>query len=160
MNEATVSRHVLAASFDTPDSASRAATVVIVADGGKIANTAVIRVTPDGTPTFVESKDWGAGRGALVGGTIGLIGGPLGVLAGGAIGGFTAKLRDVGFPDSDLKRLGKSLEADHSVVVFEIADDAVPSATGILESLSARQIVTQRVDADLAAVFAAEPRTV
>ena len=63
----------------------------------KIGNTAVLSVRPDGKAKFVESKDWGAGRGALLGGAIGILGGPLGIIAGGSIGALVSKLRDSGF---------------------------------------------------------------
>src|SRR5437773_6812506 len=94
---ATSNRQILAAAFGTPDGGSRGAGAVGGAFPDKIGNTAVLHVKPDGTAKFVESKDWGAGRGALLGGVIGIIGGPVGVLAGGGIGALAAKLRDSGF---------------------------------------------------------------
>ena len=64
----------------------------------------------DGKVKFIESKDWGAGRGALLGGAIGIIGGPIGILAGGSIGALTSKLRDSGFKNNQLETLGKSMQ--------------------------------------------------
>ena len=75
-------RKILAASFPTPEGGSRAGGAMAGALPEKIGNTAVLYVKPDGSAKFVESKDWGAGRGALLGGAIGLIGGPVGVVAG------------------------------------------------------------------------------
>lgn len=46
---------------------------------------------------FIETKDWGAGRGALLGAAIGVIGGPIGILADGGVGALAAKLGDSGF---------------------------------------------------------------
>lgn len=153
----TTTRQILAAAFATPDGASRAAAAVVGAQPEKVGNTAVLYVRPDGTPKFVESKDWGAGRGALLGGVIGLIGGPLGVLAGSGIGVLATRLRDMGFPNDQLTKLGATLTQNDSVVVFEIAADAVSAATQVLEALSAVQIVTAPVDSDVADLFATEP---
>lgn len=157
MTKHATSHAILAATFGTPDGASRAAGAIASSHPGKVANIAVVYVKPDGTPKFFESNDWGSGRGALVGGAIGLIGGPLTALAGGAIGVLATKLRDKGFPDVELKRLGADLGPDQSAVVVEIMTDGVPSATGILESLGASQVVTQSVGADVAALFGRDP---
>ena len=102
-------RKILAASFPTPDGGSRAAGAIGGALPDKVGNTAVLFVKPDGKAKFVESRDWGAGRGALVGGVIGIIGGPIGILAGGTIGALASKLRDSGFKNDQLEALGKSL---------------------------------------------------
>ena len=110
-------RNLIAATFPTPDAGSRAAAAVGGAFPDKIGNAAVLFVKPDGTAKFVESKDWGAGRGALLGGAIGIIGGPLGILAGGSIGALTSKLRDSGFKNDQLERLGTSLAPNNSAVV-------------------------------------------
>ncbi len=63
----------------------------------------------------------GVGKGALVGGALGLLAGPPGVIAlgaiGAALGGLTAKLDDVGFDDTRLKKLGERLEPDKAAIV-------------------------------------------
>ena len=66
-------RKILAASFTTPDGGSRAAGALGGSMRDRIGNTAVLFVRPDGKAKFIESKDWGAGRGALLGGAIGII---------------------------------------------------------------------------------------
>src|SRR5256885_16788227 len=99
-------RKILAASFTTPDGGSRAAGALGGAMRDEIGNTAVLFVRPDGKAKFVESKDWGAGRGALLGGAIGIIGGPIGVLAGGWIGHLASKLADSGLQNNHLHHLG------------------------------------------------------
>src|SRR5262249_58456289 len=101
----------------------------------KVGNVAVLHVKPDGKPKFVESKDWGAGRGALLGGVIGIIGGPIGILAGGGVGALAAKLRDSGFKNDQLEHLRRSLGPNSSAVVVEIAADAVPTAQQLLKVL-------------------------
>jgi uncharacterized membrane protein len=147
------SRKILAATFETPDGGSRGAGAVGGAYPDKVGNAAVLHVRPDGTVKFVESRDWGAGRGALLGGVIGIIGGPIGILAGGGIGALAAKLRDSGFKNDQLERLGTSLGPNCSAAVIEIAADAVPTAEVLLTTLGAKQIVHEEIDAGVADLF-------
>lgn len=152
----TSERKILAAAFPTPDGASRAAGAVGGAYPEKVGNTAVLRVDANEKVKFVESKDWGAGRGALVGGAIGIIGGPVGVLAGGGIGALAAKLRDSGFKNDQLEELGRSLSAESSAVVIELASDAIPVARELLKPLGAQAIVVEDLDASVASLFDAD----
>src|SRR5215475_12773199 len=131
-------RKILAATFTTPDGGSRGAGALGGGMRGKIGNTAVLYVRPDGKAKFVESKDWGAGRGALLGGAIGILGGPIGIVAGGSIGALAAKLRDSGFKNDQLETLGKSLGPGSSAVVLEIAGDAVETSRQLLNTLGAQ----------------------
>src|SRR5262245_8791205 len=149
-------RNILAATFSTPDGGSRAAGAIGGSLPDKVGNSAVLFVKPDGKAKFVESKDWGAGRGALLGGAIGIIGGPLGILAGGTIGALTAKLRDSGFKNDQLEQLGKSLGPNSSAVVVEIASDAVETAKELLEPLGAKEDVVEDVDSRVATRFEQE----
>ena len=153
---ADASRKIMAASFLTPDGGSRGGGSVGGAFPDKVGNVAVLHVKPDGKAKFVESKDWGAGRGALLGGAIGIIGGPLGIVAGGGIGALAAKLRDSGFKNDQLEQLGKSLTPNGSAVVLEIAADAVPTAEQLLRTLDAQEVVVEEVDANVANIFAEE----
>jgi len=61
------------------------------------------------------------GIGALVGGALGLLAGPVGVItfsaAGAVLGGISAKLDDVGFDDQRLKMLGETLDPGKSAIV-------------------------------------------
>jgi uncharacterized membrane protein len=146
-------RKILAASFDTPDGGSRAAGAIGGSMPDKIGNTAVLFVNPEGKAKFVESKDWGAGRGALLGGAIGIIGGPIGILAGGGIGALTSKLRDSGFKNDQLEQLGKSLGPNDSAVVVEIAADGIDTAKELLKPLGANEVVVEDIDSSVAALF-------
>ena len=154
-------RKIIAATFETPDGGSRAAGAIGGSMGDKIGNTAVLFVRPDGKAKFVESKDWGAGRGALLGGAIGIIGGPIGILAGGSIGALVSKLRDSGFKNDQLELLGKSLQPNTSAVVVEIAGDAIETAKQVLEPLGAQNFVVEDLDESVASLFAQdeEPET-
>lgn len=147
-------RKIVAASFDTRDGGSRGAGAVGGAFPDKAGNAAVLAVKPDGKVTFVESKDWGAGRGALLGAAVGIIGGPLGMLAGGGIGALAAKLRDSGFEDEQLEQLGRSLQPNGSAAVIELAADAAETAEQLLRALGAAQVVVEDVDASVAELFA------
>ena len=153
---ATTNRQILAGTFATPDGGSRGAGAVGGAFPDKIGNAAVLHVKPDGTAKFVESRDWGAGRGALLGGVIGIIGGPAGMLAGGGIGALAAKLRDSGFKNDQLEQLGKSLAPNSSAAVLEIAGDAVPTAEQLLRTLGAQNVVTEPLDSSVAELFSGE----
>jgi uncharacterized membrane protein len=61
------------------------------------------------------------GIGALVGGALGLLAGPVGVItfgaAGAVLGGLSAKLDDVGFDDNRLEMLGETLEPGKSAIL-------------------------------------------
>lgn len=149
-------RTILAASFTTIDGGTRGAASVGGAFPDRVGNTAVLVVRDDGKVKFVESKDWGAGRGALMGGVIGILGGPLGILAGGGIGALASKLRDSGFKNSQLETLGKSMQPGSSAAVIEISQDAVPQAEQILKVLNATQIVTEAIDSSVAELFEGE----
>jgi hypothetical protein len=63
-------------------------------------------------------------------------------------------LRDNGFPDPELQRLGESLGQYESAVVFDIGTDAVAAATKVLESLEATRIVEKPIDSSVATLFA------
>jgi Protein of unknown function (DUF1269) len=149
-------RKILAASFATIDGGSRGGGSIGGAYPDKVGNVAVLVVKPDGKAKFVESKDWGAGRGALLGGAIGIIGGPLGIVAGGGIGALAAKLRDSGFKNDQLEQLGKSLSPNGSAVVLEIASDVVPTAEQLLKTLGAQEVVVEDVDTSVAGLFTDE----
>jgi uncharacterized membrane protein len=153
---ADLNRKIVAASFTTPDGGSRGAGAVAGAFHDKVGNTAVLLVRPDGTVKFAESKDWGAGRGALIGGAIGIIGGPLGMIAGGSIGALASKLRDSGFKNDQLEQLGKSLGVGGSAAVVEIAADAVPTAEQLLKTLGAVDVVVEEIDSSVASLFEAD----
>jgi hypothetical protein len=150
------SRKILAASFATLDGGSRGAGSVGGAFPEQVGNTAVLHVKPDGGVKFVETRDWGAGRGALVGGIIGIIGGPIGMVAGGSVGALASKLRDSGFKNDQLEQLGKSLGPNGSAVVIEIGAGVVPTARELLHVLGAQEIVVEDVDTSVAGLFEGE----
>ena len=98
-------RKILAASFATPEGGSRGGGALGGAMRDKIGNTAVLYVRPDGRRSS-SSRRTGRRAGALLGGAIGILGGPLGIIAGGSIGALVSKLRDSGFKNDQLEQLG------------------------------------------------------
>jgi uncharacterized membrane protein len=87
-------------------------------------DTAVIMVDPDGTFHIKDSEDVGmgkgAGRGAIVGGLIGLLAGPAGVVIGAGTGALIGGLfneGDDGFKDEGLEALAEKLKPGSSAIV-------------------------------------------
>jgi uncharacterized membrane protein len=91
-----------------------------------IEDAAVITKDADGKVKIKETADMGAGKGATIGaitgGVLGLLAGPVGwvALGGAAIGGLAAKLHDAGFPDHQLKQIGEKLTPNSSALVAVI----------------------------------------
>ena len=94
----------------------------------------------------------GVGKGALVGGALGLLAGPPGVIAlgaiGAALGGLTAKLDDVGFDDTRLERLGEALQPGKSAILAVIEIKAKNEIVAELESLGAK-VATESLPKDI-----------
>src|SRR5256885_10457128 len=126
-------RMILAASFTTIDGGTRGAASVGGAFPDRVGNTAVLVVRDDGKVKFIESKDWGAGRGALLGGAIGVIGGPIGVLAGGSIGALLSQLRDSGFKNDPPPPTRQTPPPENPTVRGGVAGGAVRTAEHALE---------------------------
>jgi len=93
---------------------------------------AVVRRSAEGKVHIKETGDMstgkGAGIGALIGGVIGLLGGPAGVVlgagAGAAIGGVAAH-GDAGFDNDSLKEIGAALPSGTSALVATTSKDFV-----------------------------------
>ena len=88
-----------------------------------------------------------AGLGALVGGALGLLAGPVGLItlgaAGAIIGGISAKMDDVGFDDSRLKLLGESLEPGKSAILAVLETKYVEKLVEELQNRGARVAVEE-----------------
>ena len=123
----------------------------------KIQNAAIIRKDKQGKLHIDETKDMKGGKGALIGGVTGAV---LGILSGGAtlaisgagalIGGLTAKLRDSGFKDERLERLGKNLPPGSSAIVAVIDHIWVAELERELQQAGA-DVLTDAISADVAA---------
>lgn len=83
----------------------------------RIEDAAIVDKDDNGRIRLVQSKDINPGQGASAGGLygslIGIIGGPIGMLAGGALGaaagGLWGKLRDIGIEDDHMKEMGERI---------------------------------------------------
>ena len=91
---------------------------------------AVIKQDAQGKVKYHETGDMGVGKGAgigaLVGGVLGILGGPAGVAlgagAGAAVGGAIAT-RDTGFKNENLKTIGLALKPGNSAVAIITSHD-------------------------------------
>jgi uncharacterized membrane protein len=88
-----------------------------------------------------ETSAKGAGIGALIGGALGVLAGPPGVVAfgalGAAIGGLSAKLDDAGFNDARLQKLGQKLQPDQAAIVVVTEGNYAQKLTEELQARAA-----------------------
>jgi uncharacterized membrane protein len=127
-----------------------------------IRNAAVLWKDDKGKLHFKETADMRGGKGAVIGGVIGGVVGlvfPPSILAsaavGAAVGGFSAKLHDAGFPDDRLREVGKGLKPNTSALIAVIEDVWVREVEAELQQYGA-DVVTEAVRADIAAQLEAE----
>jgi len=114
---------------DTADAALR-----VARDGDKRVDAAVVRKNARGKVSSHEPHDVTTGRsavaGAVLGGVLSLVGGPLGLVAasavGAAAGGVVGHVVDRGVPDRYVRDLGRALRANTSALVVLVpqADEA------------------------------------
>lgn len=90
---------------------------------------ALIRQDADGGVHYHETGDMstgkGSGIGALIGGVIGILGGPIGIVAAagaGAVIGGTVAHGDAGFKDKSLEQLGAALKPGTSAIALTTND--------------------------------------
>jgi uncharacterized membrane protein len=121
-----------------------------------IQNAAVLRRDEKDKLHIKELKDWGGGKGAAFGGTLGAIVGVLtgpGILVAGAagalIGGLAAKLRDSGFSDARLKTVGASLKPGTSAIIAVIEHKWVAELEKEMAEAGA-DVLTEAIAADVA----------
>ena len=125
-----------------------------------IQDAAVITKDANGKVKIKETADMRAGKGATIGavtgGVVGLLAGPVGwaALGGAAIGGLAAKLHDGGFPDDRLKQIGAKLTPNSSALVAVIEHQWVAEVEQELASQQA-DVVTQELSDDIQRQLAA-----
>jgi uncharacterized membrane protein len=145
---------IVAATFDS-ETAARAAKAQLIADEDAVGNIAIVTMHDDGKVKFKETGDMGTGKGALVGGGLGLVvalftGGAGAVLAGAGVGALAAKLRDSGFDNSQLEGLGEDLKPGTAAVVTIVPESALTAVEGDLNASGASRLVVKDVGFDLA----------
>ena len=120
-----------------------------------IQDAAVIRRDKKDKLHVKETGDWGGGKGAaagaVIGGTIGLILGPGAIVTAGVgalIGGVSAKLRDSGFPNDRLAKIGEGLEPETSAIVAVIDHKWVADMEKEMDEAGA-DVLTEAISADI-----------
>jgi uncharacterized membrane protein len=144
---------IVAATFDSEEAAS-AAKAQLIADEDAVGNIAIVKMDDDGKVKFKETGDMGPGKGALVGGGVGLVvalfSGPGAILAGAGVGALAAKLRDSGFDNSQLKGLGEDLRPGTAAIVSIVPESALTAVEADLNASGASRLVVKDVGFDLA----------
>lgn len=106
---------------------------------------ALLSMDYDGKVSIKEYGDMGGGKGAVIGGALGLllpgIGTVIGVAGGALIGGLAAKLHDAGFPNDQLKALGDQLKPNSSLLLAVVDGDQVEEVADKLRSANGHVIV-------------------
>jgi len=123
----------------------------------RIENAAVLTKDAKGKLHIKETHDMGGGKGAALGG---VAGGAIGLIAGAAlaapiavgalIGGLAAKMRDSGFSDARLKKLGEGLTPGSSAIVAVVEHTWVDTVQKAMAEAGA-DMVTEALKADVAA---------
>lgn len=149
-----VPMQVIVAAFQDEEAAGEALKTLKAAKRERligIQDAAVIRKDEDGKLHIKETGDMkpgkGAGIGALIGGAVGLLAGPI-VLAAGAgalIGGLAAS-GDSGFRDERLERLGDSLEPGTSAIVAVVEHKWVEQVRNELQEVGADALTEALAD--------------
>jgi uncharacterized membrane protein len=124
----------------------------------QLKDAAVLRKDPQGKLHVNEIGDMtgtkGAGVGVVVGAALGILtGGATLALAGvGAVaGGLAAKLRDSGFKDDRLKKLGEGLKPGSSAIVALTGDKSLAAAAqSEFRKAGAADVLVEEISADVA----------
>jgi uncharacterized membrane protein len=158
MAEAPV--QLLIAAFRDENGASAALSMLKEAKKEKlvaIKDAAILRKDAQGKLHVSETGDMTGTRGGVIGAVVGA---GLGIITGGATlaiagigaiaGGLAAKLRDSGFDDSRLKKLGEGLTPGSSAIVAVIEHTWVADLQAELQKAGA-EVVTEAIAADIAA---------
>lgn len=154
------SLQAVVAVFQTPDGASNALQLLksVWNDVVALKEAAVVVRGDDGKLQIKESHHvaLGAVVGAIVGAVVGLIVGPVAPVAvapaaagGAAIGALANRLRDTGFPDERLKRIGEALTPGTSVLVAIVEPHSVTELERKLR-MAAADVTIETVRVDLA----------
>ena len=123
-----------------------------------LVDAAVVVRRPDGKVKFEETADpsgkkW-AKRGAIAGGLVGLIFPPsilVSAAVGGAGGGIWGKIRDKGFDDAELRRVGESLPPGGSAIIAIAEDRVIAQLQQGIESYE--ELASYALSADAAALI-------
>ncbi len=127
--------------------------------GYKIVAEAVVIREADGSVHVHEPGEGskGATIGAVVGGAIGLLGGPVGVLwlaaAGGALGGVAGHFAGRSIPADDLKKIGEQLQPNSSAFLALVEDTDAEAVVNSMSGVNAN-VVTVTLGDELSGTIA------
>jgi len=113
----------------------------------------------DGSVHVHEPGEGGKGAtiGAVVGGAIGLLGGPVGVLwlaaAGGALGGVAGHFAGRSIPPDDLKKIGEQLQPNSSAFLALVEDTDAEAVVNSMSGIQAN-VVTVTLGDELSGTIA------
>ena len=124
---------LLAIRFDHPLKAQEALLAMVrIAEQNviRINDAAIVDKDAKGKIRLRQSKDINPGQGAAAGGwygaVIGILAGPIGIIAGGvlgaAAGGLFAKLRDIGIDDDHMKEMGERINPGEDLLFLLLED--------------------------------------
>ncbi len=146
------SEQVVAAFFEYEDGAKFC--LEMLEEGGlkkALGDKAILSMDYNGKVSIKEMGDMGGGKGAVIGGAIGLIlpgiGTVIGVAGGALIGGLAAKLHDAGFPNDQLKSLGDQLKPNSSLLLAVVDSQHVAEVEAKLRSADG-QVITEGLTED------------
>src|SRR5215467_1676214 len=127
--------------------------------GYKVVAEAVVIREADGSVHVHEPGEGGKGAaiGAVVGGAIGLLGGPVGVLwlaaAGGALGGVAGHFAGRSIPPADLKQIGEQLQPNSSAFLALVEDTDAEAVVNSMAGYKAN-VVTVTLEDELSGTIA------
>jgi len=127
--------------------------------GYKIVAEAVVIREADGSVHVHEPGEGGKGAaiGAVVGGAIGLLGGPVGVLwlaaAGGALGGVAGHFAGRSIPEDDLKKIGEQLQPNSSAFLALVENTDAEAVVNSMSGVNAN-VVTVTLGDELSGTIA------
>jgi uncharacterized membrane protein len=115
--------------------------------GERIESYAVVSKDLKGKVTVRDQRKRDAGVGAVIGGVIGLLGGPLGVAVGATSGGAVGYLTGdaVGIPRDQVDNMKSSLTPDSSAVVVVLEDKWVKDVQRDLNQANAREVIANQI---------------
>lgn len=127
--------------------------------GYKVVAEAVVIHEADGSVHVHEPGEGGKGAaiGAVVGGAIGLLGGPVGVLwlaaAGGAVGGVAGHFAGRSIPADDLKKIGEQLPPNSSAFLALVENTDAEAVVNSMSDINAN-VVTITLGDELSGTIA------
>lgn len=147
--------HLVSIIFDQPQKADDA--LVLVQRTWPKLDAAVVRKNPDGSVSSMETHDMstrrGAVAGAVIGGVLSVIAGPVGIVAASTIGGAAGAAvghADRGVPNGYIRDLGRALDSGSSALITLVPEKAEPALLEAVADLHGEVLQLELTDEMLA----------